>query len=50
MGKPKFTVEDGKRIMDFIKKWRRKNPNAVEWPLADIQEKLQVGTIVFKAT
>ncbi len=42
MGKPKFSLEEGKRIIEFIQNWRKKNPDAVEWPLGDIQEKLQV--------
>lgn len=42
MGKPKFTVGEGRRIVEFIHTWRKKNPDAVEWPLEEIQDKLDV--------
>lgn len=44
MGKQKFTVEEGSKISTFIRKWRKNNPNATEWPLDEIQQKLQVIT------
>lgn len=42
MGKSKFTVDEGKRIINFIQDWRKENPNATEWPLDQIQQSLKV--------
>lgn len=45
MGPPKFTLNEEKRIVNWLNIWRKNNPNELEWPLKELQKGAMVQNI-----